>query len=255
MNERLPLYVFLHVPKTGGSTINRHLRRHLDYDEVFVHLGGAGRDFRKAHGRADWEARPVADRSRARVIAGHWARYGVHELLPDREPRYFTVLREPASRIVSAYNFQMQQRNDDQDFWQWYEDYPRNVAFKALRKAFGLPNGTPYRDVADRIDTLLWFVGVTEHLDEDLPALFTALGTPGGWVNQRVATTDRTEVAASLDDDETEHLSSGELIFRRLEVTDAIRDRLLESNRRDAKLHRLARRVRERTLTNVRDAS
>jgi hypothetical protein len=189
------------------------------------------------------------------VIAGHWARYGVHELVPDREPRYFTVLREPAARIVSAYNFQMQQRNDDQDFWRWYDDYPRNVEFKALRKAFGLPNGTPYREVADRLETLLWFVGVTEHLDDDLPALFAALGAPGEWVNQRVATGDPARVAESLGDEEPEHLSSGEMIFRRLEVTDEIRERLLDTNGRDARLHRLAGTLRERTVGNLRDVS
>lgn len=102
MPETDPIYIFLHVPKTGGSTINRHLRLNLHYDEVFVHLGGGGARYRAEMDRPDWEERPLEDRNRARVLTGHRARFGIHELLPDRTPRYVTVQREPAARIMST---------------------------------------------------------------------------------------------------------------------------------------------------------
>ena len=126
------VYVFLHFPKTGGTTIIRHLRRHLAWDEEFIHLGGWGNNYRLRHKRVDFLERTPEDRHRARILAGHQARFGIHEYV-GRKPRYFTILRDPAERILSAYNFRMQMEDRDVSFEDWYAEYPRNNAFKWLR--------------------------------------------------------------------------------------------------------------------------
>lgn len=46
----------------------------------------------------------LPDRSGIDLMYGHLS-YGWHELLAPRESRYFTIMREPVSRVVSHYNY------------------------------------------------------------------------------------------------------------------------------------------------------
>lgn len=249
------LYVFLHVPKTGGTTIIRHLRTHLAWDREFVHLGTWGNNFREQHDRIPFEERPPEQRNLTRVLAGHQARFGIHRLV-DRDPRYFTVLREPADRIVSAYNFRMTQDHADISFDEWYADYPRNNSFKWLRVAFNLVGADAFPETREMMRKELWFVGLTERLNDDLPFLFRALGTPPEWIDQRVATTDSEDLAGMESGDEEVPLShASHTVHKRLEMTDALRDRLHEDNARDLKLYEIGRRLHERRVERIRNAA
>jgi hypothetical protein len=90
-----PLYVFLHVPRTGGTTFDsllndngqRLLRVHTGWPpEIKEPLGGFG--------SIDW-------------LSGHIP-YGWPEIkraFPDRKPIYFTMLRFPIERTLSHYRF------------------------------------------------------------------------------------------------------------------------------------------------------
>lgn len=246
-----PIYVFLHVPKTGGSTINRHLKMNLEYDETFVHLGGGGARYREEMDRPDWEDRSPEERNRARVLTGHRARYGIHQLVPDRTPRYVTVQREPAARIMSTYNFRMQRFDVDEDFDEWYAQYPRNNAFKWMRNALNLPGSQSFAEVADRVREL-WFVGVTEHLNDDLPDLFRHFGAPSdAWINQRTSTPDETQVEESLQLPKADRWTKGNPTLQRETLTPELRERLNGDNKRDVKLYELALKRRERTLGNL----
>jgi hypothetical protein len=87
------LLVFLHLPKTGGSTVVRILEREYGRDAVLglydaVDLaGGLTED----------------DLAGARVIVGHFP-FGVVARLP-RPATYMTFLRDPVERVVSHYRF------------------------------------------------------------------------------------------------------------------------------------------------------
>lgn len=97
MNEQAP-FLFLHIPRTAGTTLNRLLERHFPPESVLALYSRD--DFRE-------NAAIEADRlARVRLIEGH-------VLLGDYErftfygvpARVFTFLREPVSRVVSEYHF------------------------------------------------------------------------------------------------------------------------------------------------------
>ena len=97
--SREPLTVFVHVPKTGGSTVNRILRESL----------GEGRD----HCEGFWsDPKQVGDAARAcRWLSGHLPRDEMEAALvgvSGRRLEFFTVLREPAAQVASQYNWLME---------------------------------------------------------------------------------------------------------------------------------------------------
>lgn len=230
------VYVFLHLPKTGGTTINGHLKHHMVWDEEIVHLAGWGDRYRREAGRLPVAERSPEERSRIRVITGHDAFYGIHELVPGRTPRYLFLSREPADRLASIYNFRAA-RTQVPDFWTWYRDQPVNPAFRWLRRR--IPDARSFDDVAETLRGF-WFVGATEHLGEDLPRLFANLGVPVTWVDRRVA--GRAGDLGGLD-----HPDEDRIVDRRVTVDDEMRARIRRENRRDARLHNLALRRRTRT--------
>lgn len=94
-DTRTPVLIFLHLPKTAGSTVVRILEREYGSDAVLPLYDSTF---------GDEVAELAADEAaRTRAIAGHFY-FGVHEHVPGR-CRYFTFLREPIGRIVSHYHF------------------------------------------------------------------------------------------------------------------------------------------------------
>ena len=94
-DTRAPVLIFLHLPKTAGSTVVRILEREYGSDAVLPLYDSTF---------GDEVAELAADQAtRTRVIAGHFY-FGVHEHVRGR-CRYFTFLREPIARIVSHYHF------------------------------------------------------------------------------------------------------------------------------------------------------
>lgn len=83
--------VFLHIPKTGGTTLHHHFSRHFAPEEIcperFSNLA----------------AIPPERMARYRYFSGHFNFDELH-LIPG--PRYVvTVLRDPIERILSTYYF------------------------------------------------------------------------------------------------------------------------------------------------------
>lgn len=83
--------VFLHLPKTAGTSLRAALARHFRPEEVF-----------RPEGLADW-GEALADPGRYRFWAGHMP-FSLVALIP---PPVFvvTLLRDPVERILSLYTF------------------------------------------------------------------------------------------------------------------------------------------------------
>lgn len=90
--------VFLHLPKTAGTTFNLILRRQFAASRIVLL-----RAEEMAENIAALRAMPEAERHRIQLLRGHQL-FGLHELLAPGA-RYLTILRHPVSRLVSHYNY------------------------------------------------------------------------------------------------------------------------------------------------------
>jgi hypothetical protein len=94
------LLIFLHLPKTAGTSLMTAMQTLLRPDEVLLIYGASRTSEMIAR---EIETLTGGQRDAIRFIAGHQVWYGIHELFPGRTPRYLTFLREPVARVISDY--------------------------------------------------------------------------------------------------------------------------------------------------------
>ncbi len=93
-----PALIFLHIPKTAGTTLNRIIE--WQYDPRLIYTVDPYQ-IRATVGRL--QSLPEERRRRLRVVRGHLI-YGVHDCLPQGGT-YITMLRDPVKRVLSSYQF------------------------------------------------------------------------------------------------------------------------------------------------------
>ena len=104
--DQRTLFVFVHIPKTAGTTLTSVLSmnepgpRSRALGNVFKGGGGVKQGVRFVRLR---DEKGALDLEGVMVLTGHFP-LGVREQLPkDRDLRFFTFLREPADRTLSHY--------------------------------------------------------------------------------------------------------------------------------------------------------
>jgi len=95
MSEGL-LDIFMHIPKTGGMTLNELFKKQYKLNEIFDH-DSFQKKMMKLDELTDMEKRNI------KAITGHYF-YGIHQEF-SRPFNYFTMLREPVDRVISSYYF------------------------------------------------------------------------------------------------------------------------------------------------------
>lgn len=91
--------IFMHIPKTAGSTLGNIIDRHYANNRLFVMIHDRDND--------TFAAQPEDMRARVQMVRG-MTYYGIHRVIP-RESRYFTLYRHPVDRVISQY-FYVQRR-------------------------------------------------------------------------------------------------------------------------------------------------
>src|ERR1700724_2464607 len=94
MPNQAEALIFLHIPKTGGSTLYKILERHFSPAETVT---------LDTPGVARFKTLPAAKRGRYRLIQGHM-HFGLHRFIP-RASTYVTFLRQPVERVLSFYYY------------------------------------------------------------------------------------------------------------------------------------------------------
>jgi Sulfotransferase family len=175
--ETAPIYAFVHIDKTGGTTVKSVLRRSFGTRHCDVRLPMGKRSIDGIDHRAAIDALDLARVERVyrnlRGFAGHnvKAYTGLARQFP--ELRFFTFLRDPVSRFRSHFlNRSEEFQRADFERWcaaPWYCNWQTKMLV-------GEPNA---EKAIELLATRVGFVGLTERFDESLLMLGPWLAEPG----------------------------------------------------------------------------
>jgi Sulfotransferase family len=162
--------VFMHIPKTGGTTLYPSLQWSYPPHET-LHIDIPKNELHRM------EDVPLASRSSLRLLHGHFA-YGIHKYIP-RPSRYVTVLREPIARVISAYKQILKRpshehhdrivrgRIDLEEFIEtFWTDEKRNRQIRDLCNEYDGPLDRETLEQAKRNLEGFLVVGLTERFEE-----------------------------------------------------------------------------------------
>ncbi|ANX12099.1 hypothetical protein ABE41_008780 [Fictibacillus arsenicus] len=108
------LLIFMHIPKSGGTTLNSIFRNCYKNNEIFDHVEQA--EMRERFNRSS-----IRNQKAIKAVSGHHY-YGVHEIF-SKPFSYFTMMREPVNRVVSLYYFL-------KDYPGYYQNNMRNMSLE-----------------------------------------------------------------------------------------------------------------------------
>jgi hypothetical protein len=92
------LFVFVHIPKTAGSTFKRMLSRQFPASG----MPKIGPDYQASLDQI--RSLSEAQKDRVRCLSGHLP-FGVHRYFPNRKMHYVSFVRDPVDRTLSEYFF------------------------------------------------------------------------------------------------------------------------------------------------------
>jgi len=220
-DSQSPVLLFLHLPKTGGTTLNKLVYKSYQrpglsapedpgpdvqplfsyaHDGIYQLRGGFHQPI------ADDELPEMQhqfDNDPPRVILGHFV-YGFHKALRDRPFQYLTMVREPVSRVISLYSH-LQRFDDDarvdatRSTLRAFASHPR-IRNDQARRLSGLeperhPPSTVLREAKENLRRHFLLTGVTERFDEALVLLRRGLGWHSIHYRPKLVNRERTERA------------------------------------------------------------
>lgn len=248
------LYIFLHIPKTGGTTFIQHLKNNSKSEEwvSLKNIKNLSQDKKR----------------KIKYISGHETYYGIHKYFPNKIPRYIIFLRNTANRRISQYNHDISRMTSNKKpiFKKWYKTQIKDELCFLLNKKFkGIP-GRKIPITSPRIVKYLrigtskiikmigfkifkalhlkrnkkqelenakyllnkcWFIGITEHLDKDLKELSKKMKLKGKIKRYRTAK-DKNEDQKTLE------------IKKSFNPSDEIKEKINKDNPYDLNLYNYA---------------
>lgn len=109
--------IYLHLPKTGGNTIRQIFQNNYKITNRLYFKSDMER-------QKDFEKMCKSQNQFGNFTSGH-IYYGYHKLLPEGVPfKYYIMLRDPISRIISQYNYIVSGQSGH-----WLEEHRNNLSF------------------------------------------------------------------------------------------------------------------------------
>ncbi|MGF1539615.1 MAG: sulfotransferase family 2 domain-containing protein [Pleurocapsa sp.] len=91
--------IFLHLPKSGGTTLSDILIHQYDQDTEIYQIDGT--NFLRS--QQNFKQLPQSEKEKIKLLIGHMY-FGLHEFIPSNST-YVTMLRNPIDRVISYYFF------------------------------------------------------------------------------------------------------------------------------------------------------
>jgi hypothetical protein len=197
-------HIFLHVPKTAGSSIRTLIQQNYPAEAT---IGFSGEP-----GPLEWYARsPRAFKEQYRLVHGHFP-YGIHRGVLDYT--YFTFLRDPVDRHFSDYFFLKRYHGHPMqpalasgaitlaDWARIHGPMPMYRDMSTRIVSGGGDHGNPDRASIERSKYLLTvdfaFVGLSERFDESVLILAKRLGWRSVFYLTKNVSANRETVAEEL---------------------------------------------------------
>lgn len=94
-------YIFLHIPKNGGTTLDHILDSQYKKNQVFNIA-----ESKRKEKLEELKQKNYFSKKRIKIVKGGHFAFGIHEYFNNPENiKYFTILRHPLQRAVSYYYF------------------------------------------------------------------------------------------------------------------------------------------------------
>lgn len=179
--------IFLHIPKTGGSTFHTILRRNYPVKNTY-NVFGSDLSHREVQ---DFIQKPDSEKTGLQLIKGHMP-YGLHEFIPG-ESTYITFLRDPIERVISQYYYVKKNPNHEH-YAKVHKGNMSLAEFVESGVITGMNNGQCrfltgsvkrlpynktdgiYEEAKANLDKNFSWVGITERFDDSILTLQNTLG-------------------------------------------------------------------------------
>ena len=106
MNIMKDLFIHLHIPKTGGTTLRDIIQRQYQSEKILMipKLEESENILKEVS---------TSQINQLKLIQGH-LKYGIHNHF-HRSVKYFAIIRDPINRVLSTYYYVLSQKNNPQN--------------------------------------------------------------------------------------------------------------------------------------------